>query len=288
MVHELAWMENMLGYRDAWLVRKEEQHTEIGTSEFYGGLVDRRSGALHPARYVFGLAAAAAHHGALLVERAQVTGLARHPRGFTLGTSRGAVEAREVLFATNGYTSNAVPSLRNGIFPVGSYIIVTEPLSPTLQAELSPRGRMFFDSKNFLNYFRLTPDGRMLFGGRHDLSTGLDLGESARQMRRRMVEVFPQLGGVVVTHTWTGKLGVTFDLMPHAGRVEGIHYAYGYAGHGVAIGGYLGKEMGEIIAGQRKTTPFAEIGHPRFPFTRYDKLYLPLVSTWFRALDKVK
>jgi glycine/D-amino acid oxidase-like deaminating enzyme len=107
-------------------------------------------------------------------------------------------------------------------------------------------------------------------------------------MRRRMVEVFPQLGGAAVTHTWTGKLGVTFDLMPHAGRVEGIHYAYGYAGHGVAIGGLLGKEVGEIIAGQRKTTPFAEIGHMRFPFTRFDKLYLPLVSTWFRAVDKVK
>ena len=76
--------------------------------------------------------------------------------------------------------------------------------------------------------------------------------------------------------------------MPHAGRVEGIHYAYGYAGHGVSIAGYLGKEVGEIIAGKRTSTPFAEIGHARFPFTRYDKLYLPLVSTWFRALDKVK
>jgi glycine/D-amino acid oxidase-like deaminating enzyme len=288
MVHELAWMQNTLNYHDAWLVPKEEQHTEIGTADFYGGLADRRSGALHPAKYVFGLAEAAARHGALLVEYTQVTGVVRRPGGFTLGTSRGAVAAKEILIATNGYTSNAFPALRRGIFPVGSYIIVTEPLAPALQAELSPRGRMFFDSKNFLNYFRLTPDGRMLFGGRHDLSTGLDLAESAHLMRRRMVEVFPQLGGAAVTHTWTGKLGVTFDLMPHAGRVEGIHYAYGYAGHGVAIGGLLGKEVGEIIAGQRKTTPFAEIGHMRFPFTRFDKLYLPLVSTWFRAVDKVK
>ena len=76
--------------------------------------------------------------------------------------------------------------------------------------------------------------------------------------------------------------------MPHAGRVEGIHYAYGYAGHGVAIAGHLGKEVGEIIAGKRASTLFAEIDHPRFPFTRYDKLYLPLVSSWFRALDATK
>ena len=108
---------------------------------------------------------------------------------------------------------------------------------------------------------------------------------SAWMMRQRMVEVFPQLAGAIVTHTWTGKLGVTFDLMPHAGRVEGIHFAYGYAGHGVAIAGYLGKEVGEIIAGKRTSTLFGEIDHPRFPFTRYDKLYLPLVSSWFRALD---
>jgi glycine/D-amino acid oxidase-like deaminating enzyme len=288
MAHELQWMRQELGYEQAWLLPKTEQRREIGTDEFYGGLGDSRSGALHPAKYVFGLARAAARHGAQLVERAQVTGVARQGTRFAVGTSRGVVDAGEILFATNGYTSNAIPALRAGIFPVGSYIIVTEPLAPALQAELSPHGRMFFDSKNFLNYFRLTPDGRMLFGGRHDLSTGLDLVASARIMRQRMVEVFPQLGGVLVTHTWTGKLGVAFDLMPHAGRIEGIHYAYGYAGHGVSIAGHLGKEIGEIIAGTRRTTPFAEIGHPRFPFTRYDKLYLPLVSKWFQALDKMK
>ena len=285
MAHELEWMRTTLGYEDAWLVSKDEQQAEIGTAEFFGGLADRRSGALHPAKYVFGLARAAARRGVTLVERAQVTGVAKCQGGFFVGTSRGMVECRELLVATNGYTSNVVPALRQGIFPIGSYIIVTEPLLPALQAELSPRRRMFFDSKNFLNYFRLTPDGRMLFGGRHNLSTNLDLVDSARMMRQRMVEVFPQLAGAIVTHTWTGKLGVTFDLMPHAGRVEGIHYAYGYAGHGVAIAGYLGKEVGEIIAGKRTSTLFGEIDHRRFAFTRYDKLYLPLVSSWFRALD---
>ncbi len=282
---EAAWFQRELDYQDTWVVGKDELHDEIGTPEYFGGLVDRNSAALHPAKYAFGLAQAAARHGAHLVEHAQVTGLARRTREFTLATTRGKLAAREVLLATNGYTTGLVPAARRGIFPVGSYIIVTRPLAPALQAELSPRGRMFFDSKHFLNYFRLTPDGRMLFGGRHNLSTSLDLHESARLMQARMVEVFPQLRAAPVAYTWSGKLGITFDLMPHVGCVEGVHYAYGYAGHGVSVASYLGKEVGELLAGQRRSTLFGEIPHARYPFTPYDKLYLPLVSAWFRTLD---
>ncbi len=282
---EVAWFRRELDYADTWVVSKDDLGTEIGTPDYFGGLVDANSAALHPAKYVFGLARGAARHGAQLVEQAQVTGLARRNGRFMLATPRGNLEAEAVLLATNGYTSRLVPAARRGIFPVGSYVIVTAPLSPALQLEISPRQRMFFDSKHFLNYFRLTPDGRMLFGGRHNLSTGLDVIESARMMRDRMLEVFPQLQGVPVTHTWTGKLGICFDLMPHVGRVDGIFYAYGYAGHGVSVASLMGKEVGEMLAGQRTSTLFAEIKHARYPFTPYDKLYLPLVSAWFRALD---
>lgn len=288
MAHEVEWMAQELHYTDTWTVSKEKLREEIGTPEYFGGLVDRNSASLHPAKYVFGLAKAAARHGACLVERTQVTGLARRSSGFVVGTSRGQVQAQDVLLATNGYTTNLAPAIRRGIFPVGSYIILTEPLPKPLQAELSPRQRMFFDSKHFLNYFRLTPDGRMLFGGRHNLSTSLDLHESVRLMRKRMVEVFPQLRDTPITHSWTGKLGIAFDQMPHCGCIEGVHYAYGYAGHGVSVAGYMGKQVGELLAGQRSANLFGQIPHPRYPFTPYDKLYLPLVSAWFRALDTVQ
>ncbi len=284
---EASWFRDNLAYDDLWVVDKEQVRGEIGSSAYFGGLVDRNSAALHPARYVFGLAQAAARRGALLVEQAGVTGLARNATGFRVITKQGQMQAGDVLMATNGYTGNVVPGLRRGIFPVGSYIIITEPLPPDLQHELSPRGRMFFDSKHFLNYFRLTPDGRILFGGRHDLSTDLDLLESAQKMQARMIEVFPQLRGVPITHTWTGKLGLTFDLMPHIGRVDGVAYAYGFAGHGVSVASYLGKEAGEILAGKRATSLFAQIKHARYLFTPYDKLYLPIVSQWFRYLDRV-
>jgi glycine/D-amino acid oxidase-like deaminating enzyme len=196
--------------------------------------------------------------------------------------------AREVLLATNGYTTQLVPRARQGIFPAGSYIICTEPLSLELQNDVSPRGRMFFDSLNFLNYFRLTPDGRMLFGGRHNLSTSLDVYESARSLRERMVEVFPQLAAAKVTHSWTGKLGLTFDLMPHIGQADGVWYAMGYCGHGVAVASKLGREAAQIIAGERASSLFREISHMRTPVTHLDRYYLPFVSAWYRMMDKVQ
>ncbi|MEY4222098.1 MAG: hypothetical protein RL334_740, partial [Chloroflexota bacterium] len=207
------------------------------------------------------------------------------PGGHALRTSRGPLRAREVLLATNGYTTALNLRARAGVFPVGSYIIVTEPLPAALQAELSPRGRMMYDSANFLIYFRLTPDGRMLFGGRNNLSITLDLHDSAQRLQERMLSVYPQLRGVPLTHSWTGKLGITFDLMPHIGRVNGVHYAYGYCGHGVSISSYLGREVGELLAGKRTSSAFLNIPHPRNPIAFFERLFLPFVAQWYRMQD---
>jgi len=261
--------------------------SELGSTNYYGAIVDPHAAGLHPAKYVFGLAGVAGRLGAQLVENAEVEQIQGVQGNFQLKTARGTLKAQEILLATNGYTTNLAPAIRTGVFPAGSYIITTEPLSPTMQATLSPKGRMFFDSKHFLNYFRLTPDGRMLFGGRHNLSTDLSVEESARLLRKRMVEVFPQLADVPLSHTWTGKLGLTFDLMPHVGCLNGIHYAYGYAGHGVAVASLVGKEIGEVLAGRRSSQLFSQLRQQRYFFTRYDKFYLPLVSAWFRFLDLV-
>ena len=196
------------------------------------------------------------------------------------------------MLATNGYTNNLVPAARRGIFSGGSYIITTEPLATEVQHSVIPRGRMFYDTKHFLNYFRLTPDGRLLFGGRHNLSTDLPLEQSALELGKRMVEVFPQLENVPISHSWSGKLGLTFDLMPHAGRLKeghlaGIHYAYGYGGHGVAVASYLGHMMGKLLAGEAADNPIIDLPHARYFFTPYEKQFLPLVSAWFRFLDHI-
>lgn len=280
------WVEKHLDYPTT-LVPPAELGSEIGTDKFYGGLSDPNGGGLQPAQYVFGLAQAAARHGAFLCEETQVTGVKRREGGFEVVTNRGVVRAGEVVFATNGYTENVVPGLKSKVFPVGSYIIVTEPLTEDLQREISPRQRMFWDTKSFLNYFGLTHDGRMLWGGRNDLSTNLDLEVSAGILREQMVETFPQLAGIPVTHTWTGKLGITFDLMPHIGRVKGVHYALGYGGHGMAGATYLGTEIGLRLSGQKKASLFEDIPHQTYFFYRNRPWFIPFAAMWYRFQDSI-
>lgn len=281
----VAWYKKTLNHQSSYAVPPAELHQEIGSTVYHGGLVDTASAGLHPAKYVFGLAEIAARYGACLCEQVDVQKLEKLPTGYRLTTNQGVLTAKEVFVATNGYTDRLVPPLKPHVFPVGSYIVVTEPLTADLQHELSPRGRMFYDSKNFLNYFRLTPDGRMLFGGRNNLSTNLDLHDSARRLTRRMVEVYPDLAGVPITHSWTGQLGITFDLMPHAGRLNGIHYAVGFGGHGVAIATYLGTEIGLILAGKKQTTPFVEIPQQTMFFYRHQPWFLPFAAWYYRFMD---
>jgi glycine/D-amino acid oxidase-like deaminating enzyme len=164
---------------------------------------------------------------------------------------------------------------------------VTEPL-PAEQAErLIPGNRMLWTSRRLLNYFRRTPDDRILLGGRQNLSVHLDLEDSARRLRRRIVEFFPELATTAITHSWTGRLGVTFDLMPHIGRIDGVWYALGYGGHGVGIGTYLGSEVGGLISGELSRSPFAEIEHPRRWYYRSHPWFLTPAAWGYRALDRL-
>ena len=280
-----AWFENTLGYDKLRLVPPGEMQSEIGSAVYYGGLGSDFGAGLHPAKYVFGLAQAVARRGVALCEGVDVMRLERPNGSFLLHTGRGVIKASEVIVATNGYTDRLVPGLKPKVFPVGSYCIVTEPLSPDLQQKLSPRGRMFYDSKWFLNYFRLTPDGRMLWGGRNNLSTDLDLMESARILRGQMVQTFPDLREAPITHTWTGKLGITFDLVPHVGRLDGVHYAFGYGGHGVSMSTYLGTELGKLLSGQISDSPFLQIPQQTMFFYRNEPWFLPLAAWYYRFLD---
>ena len=280
------WLDKEFGHKKS-LILKSELQSEIGTDAFYGGLSDETSGGLQPAKYVFGLANAVAKLGVLLYENSPVNTIQKTPRGFQVSTSNGTVQANEVIVATNGYTDLLVPELRPRVFPVGSYIIVTEPLTEDLQNKLSPKSRMFYDSKIFINYFRMTPDGRLLWGGRNNLSTDLDLIDSAKRLQKQMVSVFPELKDVSITHSWTGRLGVTFDLMPHIGRINGIHYVNGYSGHGLSIATYLGAELGLMLLGEKDRSPFEEINTKMMPLYRNKTWFLPLAEKYHRFLDWV-
>src|SRR5476651_1099824 len=154
-----------------------------------------------------------------------------------LSTGRFKVDARDVLVATNGYTSAVSPALRRRLVPIGSYIIATEPLSEEVAQRLLPRRRVAFDSKNFLYYFRLTSDRRLLFGGRAEFTQPKP--ETTRRaagiLKRGMQEVFPELADTRIEYAWGGNVALTRDELPHAGQLDGLYYAGGYCGHGVSM-----------------------------------------------------
>lgn len=277
------------------IVPRRDLHEEIGSAIYHGGLVDAASATVNPARYVAGLAHTAARAGAALHPHSRVEGIEKSSRsgasGFTLRTPNGTLWARDVLLATGGYTGAATPSLRKKIVPIGSYIIVTEPLPPDLAREVSPRQRMIYDSKHYLHYFRLTPDGRMLFGGRAAFfpETSATIRRSAQILERDMLRVYPQLRGIAVQYAWGGTLDFAFDVMPHAGQLDGMYFAAGYAGHGVAMATYLGMKVAERICGRSTDIPFADIPFPGAPLGLYNgrPWFLPLAGAWYKFLDLV-
>ena len=209
--------------------------------------------------------------------------------GFFLVTPRGSLFAKQVLVATSGYTSGATPQLRKKVIPIGSFIITTEPLPESLARQLSPRNRMISDSRHYLHYYRLTPDNRMLFGGRAAFfpETQNTIRRSAEILRRDMIAVYPQLRDAKVEHAWGGTLDFCFDTMPHAGEINGIHFALGYAGHGVAMATYLGSKIAERMSGESVDTAFEKIPFPGAPLGLYNgrPWFLPLAGAYYKVLD---
>lgn len=252
---------------------------EVGSTRYHGGLLDPLARTVHPAKLCFGLVTAARRAGARLIEGTTVTKVTRTQGGFRLVTSRGELRAREVLIATNGYVGPAAPALARRVIPIESRIIATEPLPPDLARQLIPRRRLLSDTKHYLYYFRLSPDGRLLFGGR----------ERPDALQRGMVSVFPQLVGRAVAETWAGTLGLTLDQLPHAGRMGegGEHYAVGYCGHGVVLATWLGHRIGEVLAGHGDLGPFSGRSFPAIPFYRGRPWFLPIAESWLRFVDRI-
>jgi glycine/D-amino acid oxidase-like deaminating enzyme len=272
---------------EAWLVDRSELRSEIGSDAYFGGLVAPQAGLLHPAKWFAGLVASAERAGADLHDGVRARDVHRQSDGsLVVETERGSIVARDVFVATNGYTNGFVPSLRRRIMPISSYIIATEPLPEDLARELSPKDRAFFDTKNFLYYWHVSADWRMVFGGRVSfLPTTVD--RSAEVLHRGMLEIHPQLAGYRIDYAWTGNVGFTFDRMPHVGRMAGVTYAMGCCGTGVVMSTYLGTKAAEWLGGG----PAPALASLRFPLVPapYEGLpwFLPFVGEWFRLQDRL-
>ena len=278
---------------DLRIIPRGELRAEIGSDIYFGGMVDESSAGLNPARYVAGLAHAAQRAGACLFDHTRVTSIEPEMKNgalkYRVHTSRGTVMAREVILASGAYTTEATPALRKKIIPIGSYIIATEVLPDDLARELSPRNRMIYDSKHFLYYYRLTPDNRMLFGGRAAFfpETENTVRQSAEILRRGMVSVYPQLRDTKVEFVWGGTLDFTLDVMPHAGKIDGMYFATGFAGHGVAAATWFGAKLAGLICGEPNDIPFDGIKFPAAPFgLRSGNTWaLPLAGAYYKILD---
>ena len=293
---EQALLARVFGHR-VRLISKSDQGAELGARGYHGLLLDEDSRALNPAKYVHGLAAAARRAGALIVENAAVGKMTRtggertrsewSRSEWTIETGAGQIRARDVLVATNGYTDHAAPALQRRLIPIGSYIITTAPLPPEAVARILPKRRMVFDSRYFLHYFRLTPDNRLLFGGRAEFS-GPTLESETRAvmiLRRAMSSTFPELSATPIDYAWSGRVAFTRDQMPHAGRMDDMFYAGGYCGHGVAMATYLGSLIARRIAGEPLEHPLFDDHFDPIPLYYGRPWFLPLVGLYYRWLD---
>ncbi len=261
---------------------------ELDSDAFFGGMLDERSAGLDPARYARGLAQAVRRRGGVIYERTPVQRVSRSQNSWLVGTALGALRVEHVIAATGAYTDAAFFPLKRRIVPLGSYVVATEPLSPDLAARLIPKNRMVFNSRRLLNYFRRTPDHRVLFGGRAAFVPERRdaIRTSAKMLRRDMAKIFPALNDVRIDYSWGGTLDVPFDFVPHAGELDGVAFALGYAGHGVALATLLGTLTGEAIAGGVPKHPFSSV-LPKAPLGLYDgrPWFLPFVGVWQRLQD---
>jgi glycine/D-amino acid oxidase-like deaminating enzyme len=268
-------------------IPRDRIREEIGTDAYYGALAIDAGGLLHPGKWFAGLVGMAERAGAELHDGTRVRSIRRQADGrFVVETARGAILARDVFVATNGYTDGAAPALRRRVVPIDSCIIATEPLPEDLARELSPTGRAYFDTRNFLSYWHVSADRRMLFGGRVSfMPTSAD--RITRLLYDRMVQIHPQLEGRRVEYSWSGKVAMTLDRMPHIGRSGGVMYALGYSGTGVLLSTYLGTRAAEWMAGGEPPV-LARLKFPLIPAPYEGRAwFLPFVGEYFRMQDRL-
>ena len=205
-------------------------------------------------------------------------------------TPRGSIRADRVLIATSGYTRRPFRWQQVRIAPVGSFIVVTEPLGEEICDHLMPTRRMASDSKNLLYYFRITPDHRLLFGGRarFAMSNPQSDEKSGRILEQAMLEVFPQLRGTRIDYCWGGLVDMSLDRMVHAGEHDGVFYSLGYSGHGVQMATHMGKQMAEVLSGNPEANPWGDLSFKRIPGHVGPPWFLPFAGAYYKFQDLIK
>jgi glycine/D-amino acid oxidase-like deaminating enzyme len=271
------------------LIPRAQQRTEIGSDLYHGGLLYPTHASLHPGKFHQGLLDRVHQAGAVVLTRCPVEAIDRDGGGFRLRTPRGPMQAREVIIATNGYTTGLTPALRRRVIPIGSYIIATEPLAAGLARRLIPNNRVVSDTRNVIFYYRLSEDGqRMLFGGRV-IARETDSLVSALPLHRQMTRVFPELAATKISRSWGGFIAYTFDALPHLGRqADGPHYCMGYCGSGVSLAPYFGTRLAQQLLGKPEgRTALDDLRFQTRPLYSGDPWFLSLAIAYYRLRDRL-
>ena len=269
------------------VVPRVEQHRELGTDAYFGGVVYTRHAVLDPARYHRGLLDRVRTAGAEVMPRCAVTAVERDEKEFRLSSPRGVVKARDVVVATNGYTGGITPWLRRRVIPIGSYIIATEELPRELMARLMPKNRIVSDTRKVVYYYRASPDfRRILFGGRVSHSE-TDPRLSGPRLHAEMARIFPEAAKAHITHSWCGFIAYTFDELAHIGQHDGLHYAMGYCGSGVGMASYLGMRLGQQVLGLKEgATALDGVRFQTRPFYTGNPWFLAPSIWYYRWRDR--
>lgn len=274
---------------DTQLIERGDLGSEIATNRYHGGVLYRRSAMMHVGKFGVGLAEAAARAGASIHEHASVTAIEKVSGGYKVTCAKGSILADKVMLATGASQHGPFDWLRRRIIPIGSFIIVTEPLGAARAREIMPGGRTCTSSQNIGNYFRLTPDDRLVFGGRARFamsSPRSDL-KSGRILQAQLREVFPQIADCRIDYCWGGLVDMTQDRLPRAGVMDGLFYAVGFSGHGVQMSTYMGHVMARRMMGEDAANPLRDLPWPAVPLHAGKPWFLPFVGLYYRYKDYV-
>lgn len=273
--------------REITVMTGSELQNEVNTDYFKVGYKDLLSYQFHPLDYVRGLAEVSQEMGAEIYEHSKALDIQKVGGKFVVTTEEGSVTADELIYGTDGYSEKITPELQKGIFPLASFLIATERLDDSLLERLIPHNRNLYDTINLTNYFRRTPDKRIIFGGS-------GIGYPAKQaykdeLVKLLTSVFPQLKGVAIDYFWGGIIGATVDKFPVIGRTEqGAYYSVGYTGHGAAQSTLHGKLLAQCILNEeRLNSTFENTALKTVPLYTNKKMLVNAANLFFRLMDKM-
>ncbi len=275
-----------LGYGGTLMVVREQVQDYVGSPVYKGGLFDPTGGHLHPLKYTLGLAREAERLGVRIFEGSPVRAIERGGQGHRLRCDGGQVSARHTIVANNAYATGLLPRQEQHILPVATLIVATEPLADDLAHTLTPGRACVDESYNILNYYHLTADNRMLFGGRSNYNGRIPV-DIAASVRPRMEHVYPQLRGVRIDHAWGGHVAITLERTPHVGRTaDGVLFAQGFSGQGLALTGQVGKVLTQAVLGEQAGFDlFAALPHKAFPGGKALRMPLQVLGMLYYRLQ---